>query len=254
MCRRKSRSLRTCSGYRHSRNYFLGAIIISKKDSANYIVDGQQRLTSLTLLLILLRNLQRGARRCGQCADVIFGMVNGLCSWTPPSVRPNLICGRDSRYDEPCSGPGALSPSPSSAVSITNTSGYDFRKGQVMPRLLQRESGTREQPKLTAEFHRREQPSFATQSTPIADIRGYGWDVHQSRPMHCNTIGAKSKSLRSRSPFNPRVDFATQRPEIDRLGQKRLGAVLQRLALGLRVAIGGDHDDGNIRTHGLRLG
>ncbi|WP_037461914.1 DUF262 domain-containing protein [Sinorhizobium fredii] len=40
-------------------HYFLGAIIISKKDGANYIVDGQQRLTSLSLLLILLRNLQR---------------------------------------------------------------------------------------------------------------------------------------------------------------------------------------------------
>jgi uncharacterized protein with ParB-like and HNH nuclease domain len=45
------------SDYPH---YFLGSIIISKKDSASYIVDGQQRLTSLTLLLILLRNLQRG--------------------------------------------------------------------------------------------------------------------------------------------------------------------------------------------------
>ncbi len=39
-------------------HYFLGSIIISKKDHANYVVDGQQRLTSLTLLLILLRNLQ----------------------------------------------------------------------------------------------------------------------------------------------------------------------------------------------------
>ena len=39
-------------------HYFLGAIIISKKDGANHIVDGQQRLTSLTLLLVLLRNLQ----------------------------------------------------------------------------------------------------------------------------------------------------------------------------------------------------
>lgn len=39
-------------------NYFLGSIIISKKDSANFIVDGQQRLTSLSLLLIYLRNLQ----------------------------------------------------------------------------------------------------------------------------------------------------------------------------------------------------
>lgn len=51
----------------HARNkvadyphYFLGSIIISKKDSASYIVDGQQRLTSLTLLLILLRTLQQG--------------------------------------------------------------------------------------------------------------------------------------------------------------------------------------------------
>lgn len=39
-------------------HYFLGAIIISQKDNASYIIDGQQRLTSLTLLLILLRNLQ----------------------------------------------------------------------------------------------------------------------------------------------------------------------------------------------------
>ncbi len=39
-------------------HYFLGSIIISKKDQIGYIVDGQQRLTSLTLLLVLLRNLQ----------------------------------------------------------------------------------------------------------------------------------------------------------------------------------------------------
>lgn len=39
-------------------HYFLGSIIISKKENANYIVDGQQRLTSLTLLLVFLRNLQ----------------------------------------------------------------------------------------------------------------------------------------------------------------------------------------------------
>jgi hypothetical protein len=45
------------AGYPH---YFLGSIIISKKDSANYVVDGQQRLTSLTLLLIYLHNLQKG--------------------------------------------------------------------------------------------------------------------------------------------------------------------------------------------------
>lgn len=41
-------------------HYFLGSIIISKKDEAAYIVDGQQRLTSLTLLLIHLHHLQKG--------------------------------------------------------------------------------------------------------------------------------------------------------------------------------------------------
>jgi len=52
-----SHTRKQVSDYPH---YFLGAIIISKKDNANFIVDGQQRLTSLTLLLMLLRNLQRG--------------------------------------------------------------------------------------------------------------------------------------------------------------------------------------------------
>jgi len=40
-------------------HYFLGSIIISKKDNQYFIVDGQQRLTSLTLLLIFLNNLQK---------------------------------------------------------------------------------------------------------------------------------------------------------------------------------------------------
>ena len=33
-------------------HYFLGSIIISQKGSESFIVDGQQRLTSLTLLLV----------------------------------------------------------------------------------------------------------------------------------------------------------------------------------------------------------
>ena len=40
-------------------HYFLGSIIVSRKNNTNYVVDGQQRLTSLTLLLIFLRNLQK---------------------------------------------------------------------------------------------------------------------------------------------------------------------------------------------------
>src|SRR4051794_24362156 len=37
--------------------YFLGSVIISHKGTQRYIVDGQQRLTSLTLLIIYLHHL-----------------------------------------------------------------------------------------------------------------------------------------------------------------------------------------------------
>lgn len=53
-------------------HYFLGSIIISEKESASYIVDGQQRLTSLTLLLILLRNLQKDHTHKVNVDELIF--------------------------------------------------------------------------------------------------------------------------------------------------------------------------------------
>ena len=53
-------------------HYFLGSIIISKKDSANFIVDGQQRLTSLTLFIIFLNNLQREREDAVQIEELIF--------------------------------------------------------------------------------------------------------------------------------------------------------------------------------------
>jgi hypothetical protein len=40
--------------------YYLGSIIVSQKGSQPFVVDGQQRLTSLTLLLTFLRRLQQG--------------------------------------------------------------------------------------------------------------------------------------------------------------------------------------------------
>lgn len=38
--------------------YYLGPIILYEKDGANHLIDGQQRLTSFTLLLIYLHHLQ----------------------------------------------------------------------------------------------------------------------------------------------------------------------------------------------------
>ena len=58
-------------------HYFLGSIIVSSKGEASYIVDGQQRLTSLTLLLIYLRNLQRERAEQVNIDELIFSEQYG---------------------------------------------------------------------------------------------------------------------------------------------------------------------------------
>ncbi|MFZ0420848.1 MAG: DUF262 domain-containing protein [Candidatus Sulfotelmatobacter sp.] len=62
-------------------HYFLGSIIISRKESIGYIVDGQQRLTSLTLLLVLLRNLQKGSTEKVNVDELIFSERYGQKSF-----------------------------------------------------------------------------------------------------------------------------------------------------------------------------
>lgn len=62
-------------------HYFLGSIIISQKGNESYIVDGQQRLTTLTLLLILLRNLQRERGDRVGIDDLVFSERYGSRSF-----------------------------------------------------------------------------------------------------------------------------------------------------------------------------
>ena len=53
-------------------HYFLGSIIISDKDGQKFIIDGQQRLTTLTLLLIFLQHQIEDVEQKGQIAELIF--------------------------------------------------------------------------------------------------------------------------------------------------------------------------------------
>jgi len=62
-------------------HYFLGSIIISKKDGKSYIVDGQQRLTSLTLLFLLLRQLQADRTDGVGVDELILSVVYGQKSF-----------------------------------------------------------------------------------------------------------------------------------------------------------------------------
>jgi len=72
----------------HTRNqvasygcYFLGSIIISQRNGVNFIIDGQQRLTSITLLLMYLNNLQRNTESQVKIDDLVFSEKYGKKSF-----------------------------------------------------------------------------------------------------------------------------------------------------------------------------
>lgn len=62
-------------------HYFLGSIIISDRDGHKFIIDGQQRLTSLTLLLIHLHRMLEDDEQKGQVAELIFSQQYGKRSF-----------------------------------------------------------------------------------------------------------------------------------------------------------------------------
>lgn len=62
-------------------HYFLGSIIISDKDGYKFIIDGQQRLTSLTLLLIHIYHQLDEQEQKTQIADLIFSQKFGKRSF-----------------------------------------------------------------------------------------------------------------------------------------------------------------------------
>lgn len=53
-------------------SYYLGPVVMSSKDGNKSIIDGQQRLTSLTLLLIYLNNLQKNTDEKVDISDLIY--------------------------------------------------------------------------------------------------------------------------------------------------------------------------------------
>lgn len=64
-------------------HYFLGPIILSHKNGDHFVVDGQQRLTTLSLLLIFLKNIQeeKQVKKTTNLEDFIFSEVRGSRSF-----------------------------------------------------------------------------------------------------------------------------------------------------------------------------
>lgn len=57
--------------------YFLGSIIVSQKDGRDFIIDGQQRLTTLTLLLLFLMKRQQAAGQQVTLQEMIYSEEYG---------------------------------------------------------------------------------------------------------------------------------------------------------------------------------
>jgi uncharacterized protein with ParB-like and HNH nuclease domain len=62
-------------------SYYLGPFVVSVKDGQRSIIDGQQRLTSLTLLLIYLNNLQKELGLSEKLESLIFSEKYGEMSF-----------------------------------------------------------------------------------------------------------------------------------------------------------------------------
>lgn len=72
-------------------NYYLGPFVVSSKDGKRSIIDGQQRLTSLTLFLIYLNNLQKDLPFNEKIEPMIFSELRGSKSFNI-TVEERIPC------------------------------------------------------------------------------------------------------------------------------------------------------------------
>ncbi len=81
-------------------SYFLGPIVICNREDGNFIIDGQQRLTSLTLLLIHLNHLQKAFDHKASVDRYIFSESFGEKSFNL-DVDERADCMRALYEDQP---------------------------------------------------------------------------------------------------------------------------------------------------------
>lgn len=96
-------------------HYFLGSIIISDKDGHKFIIDGQQRLTSVTLLLIHLYRQLEDEDQKKEIANLIFSYKVGRRSFNL-DVPERTACMEALFTEEPFEENGQ----PESVVNIIN--------------------------------------------------------------------------------------------------------------------------------------
>jgi uncharacterized protein with ParB-like and HNH nuclease domain len=100
-CYDQNHTRKEIAGYEH---YFLGSIVISNKSGQRFIVDGQQRLTSLTLLLIFLHHRQKNEEDPTALLNLIHSTKYGQKSFNidvpeRTEVVKSLLEGQEPKLD-----------------------------------------------------------------------------------------------------------------------------------------------------------
>ncbi len=75
----------------HYNNYYLGPFVVSSRDGMKSIIDGQQRLTSITLFLIFLNNLQKKFGGKESIEPLVFSEKYGQKSFSI-QVEERRVC------------------------------------------------------------------------------------------------------------------------------------------------------------------
>ena len=122
--KRHSVGAETIAGYER---YFLGSIIISEHEGRRFIVDGQQRLTTITLLLIhVYRNLE-GEHQKRACGALIFSHHPERGASFNLDIDERNACMKALFDGEPFDGTSSLIPSRTSSTA-TRTSRAPSRR------------------------------------------------------------------------------------------------------------------------------
>lgn len=109
--------------------YFLGSIVISEKGAQRFIVDGQQRLTTLTLLLTYLRELQNGQNE-PNIDELILSNAFGKKSFNL-DVQDRVACMTALYEGQP------FTPSPADSESVRNLVDRYEDIGELLPQDVQ---------------------------------------------------------------------------------------------------------------------
>lgn len=119
-------------------HYFLGPIVVSRKEGRHFLIDGQQRLTTLTLLLIHLDHVQRDYETRVRVDDLIYSERYGVKSFHLDVVERDECMQAlfDGRAFEPFEEHGSVANLVARYADIEDLFPSDLKSETVLPFFL----------------------------------------------------------------------------------------------------------------------